>query len=297
MSNGSFPPTSRRRGGAVVALVLVPVALASWLVWSSLDDRDDDHEGAPRPSATSSAPAEGKASASGTPSPRKPDRPLQGKVVVIDPGHNPHNREHSSEIARLVDIGTNRKECDTTGTATNAGYPEASFTLDLSRRVRTLLEAGGAKVIFTQDGDRPYGPCVDERAAIGNKAHADAAISIHADGAGAGQRGFHVIAPATVRGGGADTSAIAAPSLRFSQRLISGFAKATGSERSNYLGGGKGLTVRGDLGGLNLSTVPKVFIECGNMRDPKDAAQLTDIRWRKRAAQGIAAGITDFLRG
>ena len=28
------------------------------------------------------------------------------------------------------------------------------------------------------------------------------------------------------------------------------------------------LTVRSDLGGLNLSRVPKVFIECGNMRNP-----------------------------
>ncbi|MGO4758394.1 N-acetylmuramoyl-L-alanine amidase, partial [Streptomyces sp. 2MCAF27] len=43
--------------------------------------------------------------------------------------------------------------------------------------------------------------------------------------------------------------------------------------------------------------VPKVFIECGNMRDSKDAAELTDAAWRERAARGIAQGITDFLNG
>ncbi len=220
---------------------------------------------------------------------------LRGKVVVIDPGHNPHNNEHGREIARQVDIGNDRKECDTTGTSTNDGYAEASFTLDVARRARTLLQKAGAKVVFTQDGDRPYGPCVDKRAALGNAAHADAALSIHADGAGAGDRGFHVILPARVTDGPADTAAIVAPSRKLGERLADRFHTVTGSPRSNYIGHGTGLDVRSDLGGLNLSTVPKVFLECGNMRDPKDAAQLTDARWRQKAARGITEGITDFL--
>lgn len=72
-------------------------------------------------------------------------KPLAGRVVVLDPGHNPTNNRHTSQIARKVDIGTARKECDTTGTATNAGYPEASYTLDVSRRVRKLLAARGRR--------------------------------------------------------------------------------------------------------------------------------------------------------
>jgi N-acetylmuramoyl-L-alanine amidase len=55
--------------------------------------------------------------------------------------------------------------------------------------------------------------------------------------------------------------------------------------------------VRTDLGGLNLSTVPKVFIECANMRNAADAARVTSPAFRQRAAVGIAAGITAFLRG
>ncbi|MGK5643195.1 N-acetylmuramoyl-L-alanine amidase family protein, partial [Streptomyces sp. URMC 126] len=106
------------------------------------------------------------------------DGPLRGKVVVIDPGHNPGNFAHTREIARQVDAGTHRKECDTTGTSTDAGYTEAAFTLDVSRRLRTLLEARGATVRFTHDGDRPYGPCIDERARIGNEAKADAVVSV-----------------------------------------------------------------------------------------------------------------------
>ncbi|MGP3941742.1 N-acetylmuramoyl-L-alanine amidase [Streptomyces sp. 6N106] len=312
MSNGSFPPEPGRRGGtlAIVLAALIPACFAGWLLWSSVGDAKDDGTdgvGAPTTSSTSSPspPSSGAPAAPSPPTPSgnasgkqsgKPSgKPLAGKVVVLDPGHNPNNRDHPSQIARLVDIGTDEKECDTTGTATNSGYAEASFTLDVARRARTLLEARGATVRFTQDGDRPYGPCVDERAEIGNKAHADAVVSVHADGAAAGERGFHVILPKSVRGGGADTSAITAPSRRLGERLRSRFAKATGSEPARYIADGSGLDVRGDLGGLNLSTVPKVFIECGNMRDSQDAAELTDKTWRERAADGVAQGITDFL--
>jgi N-acetylmuramoyl-L-alanine amidase len=239
--------------------------------------------GSPTPEATSSPPAE--------------TLPLAGKVVAIDPGHNPTNYQHTTEINRKVDVGNGRKECDTTGTETNAGYAEAAYTLDVSHRVRALLTARGAKVVLTQDGDRPYGPCVDERAAIGNKAHADAALSIHADGAPAADYGFHVIAPKSLHEGSADTRAIAAPSLLLATTLRSHFATATKEPFADYLGGGKGLMVRDDLGGLNMSTVPKVFIECGNMRNAHDAKSLTDAAWRQKAAQGIADGLTAFLEG
>lgn len=223
--------------------------------------------------------------------------PLAGRTVVIDPGHNPGNFRHSREINQKVDIGTNRKECDTTGTATKAGYTEAAFTLDVSHRLRDLLKAQGAKVVLTQDAERPYGPCIDERARIGNEARADAVVSVHADGSGTGNRGFHVILPARVASGAANTSKIVAPSRTLGEAIARHFARATGTAPANYLGSGSGLDVREDLGGLNLSTVPKVFVECGNMRDPQDAALLTDAAWRQKAAQGIADGIGTYLKG
>ncbi|MFD8543820.1 N-acetylmuramoyl-L-alanine amidase [Streptomyces sp. NPDC059649] len=308
MSNGStFPPPRRRRGTVLLVLAAVAVvALGGWLFWRQAGGHGDPtaRGGTPTPGRTAGSGSgtggtpDGRAGRGATPRPGgtgDPHGSLKGMTVVIDPGHNPRNSRHTGQIARLVNIGTARKECDTTGTATNGGYAEASFTLDVARRVRTLLEHQGAKVVLTQDGDRPYGPCVDERAAIGNKAHADAAVSIHADGSAAGNRGFHVILPARVSAGPADTAAITGPSRQLGERLADRFRTVTGSSRSNYVGHGTGLDVRGDLGGLNLSTVPKVFIECGNMRDAKDAAQLTDGHWRQKAARGITEGITDFL--
>ncbi|MGM9443208.1 N-acetylmuramoyl-L-alanine amidase [Streptomyces murinus] len=223
--------------------------------------------------------------------------PLKGKVVVIDPGHNVDNFRHTAEINRQVDVGNGRKECDTTGTSTNDGYAEARFTLDVAHRLRALLERQGATVRLTHDEKGPdWGPCVDERAEIGNKAHADAAISIHADGAPVGDRGFHVILPGAVHAGGADTRPIVGPSRDLGERVASDFRRVTGEPPSNYIGHGTALDTRTDLGGLNLSTVPKVFIECGNMRDGTDAALLTSGSWRQKAAQGMSEGIVSFLR-
>ncbi|MFJ4579163.1 N-acetylmuramoyl-L-alanine amidase [Streptomyces echinatus] len=304
-------PRRPRRGPLTVALAaLVPGALLGWVVYEAAGgsgpgggDRTASPAPASRASTLSSAPAApaspgDDAKASASPSAR-PDSsgPLRGKVVVVDPGHNPGNFRHPAEINRQVDIGTHSKECDTTGTSTNDGYSEARFTLDLAHRLRTLLERQGATVKLTHDDGAPsWGPCVDERARIGNTAHADAAISLHADGSAAGNRGFHVILPGPVHAGAADTRGIVGPSHDLGVRVAGNYLRETGEPPSNYLGEGTGLVTRTDLGGLNLSTVPKVFIECGNMRDSKDAALLTSGAWRQQAAQGIAEGIVSFLR-
>ncbi|MFF4057783.1 N-acetylmuramoyl-L-alanine amidase [Streptomyces sp. NPDC001668] len=287
------PRRPRPRPLALSLAVLVPGALLGWLVYAGVSGAADGNGTAAEASPRASAPP----AVSSTTADDKEPTSLRGKVVVIDPGHNLTNFRHTAEINRKVDIGTNRKECDTTGTSTNSGYAEAKFTLDVAHRLRTLLERQGATVKLTQDGDRPYGPCVDERARIGNRAKADAVVSIHADGAGAGQRGYHVILPGRVHQGIADTRRIVAPSARLGKDVAADFRRATGTRPSNYVGDGTGLVTRTDLGGLNLSTVPKVFIECGNMRDSKDAALLTSAAWRQKAAQGISEGIVSFLRG
>ncbi|WP_030598762.1 N-acetylmuramoyl-L-alanine amidase [Streptomyces fulvoviolaceus] len=298
------PPQPRRprRRLTWIAAALVPGVLLGWLVYEGVgasangNGSDTAAVGTPTVSSTSDDSTEDDKKPSPTPT-ASGSGSLKGKVVVIDPGHNPTNFQHTAEINRKVNIGTNWKECDTTGTSTNSGYAEAKFTLDVAHRLRTLLEKQGATVKLTQDGDRTYGPCVDERARIGNKAHADAVVSIHADGAGADQRGFHVILPGSVHKGAADTRKIVAPSAELGERIAGNFVRATGSAPSNYIGDGTGLVTRTDLGGLNLSTVPKVFIECGNMRDSKDAALLTSGAWRQKAAQGVSEGIVSFLRG
>lgn len=219
-------------------------------------------------------------------------RPLAGQVIALDPGHNGANWSHPAIIDRLVNVLTEWKACDTAGAQTDAGYPEHAFTFNVAMRLARLLRAEGATVVLTRPNDHGVGPCVTQRAAIGNRAHADAAISIHADGGPPTGNGFEVISPGRIAG--APDAPVIGPSGRLAGDIRNAYHRITGEPYSDYVGT-RGLDVRTDLGGLNLSTVPKVFIECGNMRNAADAARVTSPRFRERVAVALAAGFTAFL--
>jgi N-acetylmuramoyl-L-alanine amidase len=217
--------------------------------------------------------------------------PLAGKVIAIDPGHNGGNSSDLSYIDRPIFNGRESEACDTTGTETDTGYTESRFNWDVAQDLTALLHAQGATVVLTRTSDEGVGPCVTQRAAIGNGVHADAAVSIHADGGPPWGRGFAILEP--VADGPND--AIIAPSRVLGTDLRDAFAAGTGEPVSTY-DGADGIAWRDDLAGTNLSTVPKVFIECANMRNPLDAALVVSAVWQAQAARAIDAGLTAFLR-
>jgi N-acetylmuramoyl-L-alanine amidase len=214
-------------------------------------------------------------------------------VISIDPGHNGANAQHVAEIDRLVWIGNGTKACNTVGTSTDAGYPEHAFNWDVATRVVAKLRAAGATVVLTRPNDAGWGPCIDQRAAIANGAHAAAAVSIHADGGPAGGRGFHVIEPARIPG---LNDANVTPSARLGSALRDAVRAGSSFPTSTYAGS-NGIVVSSIYGGLNLAKVPAVFIECANMRNATDAALLVQSSVRDRLATAIVAGIAAYLAG
>jgi N-acetylmuramoyl-L-alanine amidase len=211
-------------------------------------------------------------------------------VVVIDPGHNGGNASHPEVINKQVPAGFGQyKACNTTGTATNAGYPEHEFNWRVALKLRDLLQAKGITVRMTRDSDSGVGPCVNQRAAIGNDAHAAAVISIHGDGEAEGVTGFFVMTSSHDPGG----AAVAAQTDRLASRIRDGMV-AGGLSVSSALGK-DGLWARSDLGGLNLSLRPSVMIECGNMRNADEAARMSSAAGQQRYADAIAAGVLAFL--
>jgi N-acetylmuramoyl-L-alanine amidase len=218
-------------------------------------------------------------------------RPLAGKVVGIDPGHNGGNFSDPSFINRPVWNGREEEACDTTGTETDSGYTEALFNFNVATYLRADLIAEGAKVVMTRRTNHGVGPCITKRAQILNKAGSDVAIDIHADGGPASGRGVAILTP--VADGPNDK--VIASSKRFGRILLGRYTKVTGIPISNYDGSG-GFSPRGDLAGLNLTTVPKVLIECVNMRNATDASRLVKPSFQRLAARSIADAITVFLR-
>ena len=221
--------------------------------------------------------------------------PLAGSTVVIDPGHQLGNHNFPAQINRPVPAGGFTKPCNTTGTATTGGYPEATFAWDVSRKLRSSLESLGATVVMTRTSNRQdrWGPCVDVRGRAGNRIDADLKVSVHGDGSStAGARGFHVIAPADRAPW---TSDIHEPSLRLARDVRTGLLGAD-FQLANYIAGGDGLDVRSDLGTLNLSDVPTVMVELGNMRNAVDARLMTTPRGRAAYAAALARTVRLFLR-
>ena len=216
---------------------------------------------------------------------------LHGHTIVVDAGHNGGNAAHSNEIARPIFIGTQNRACDTTGTQTASGYPEHAYTLDVALRLRDLLTAAGANVVMVRTDDTGWGPCIDERAGIGNRAHAEAGISIHADGGPASGRGFHVNMPADIPG---YTDDIYPASHSLGLALRDAYAAGTAMPPATYIGS-NGLIERRDFGGLNLSDVPKVLFETGNMQNSTDAALLENPDFRARVAHTLAVGFAEYF--
>ena len=95
--------------------------------------------------------------------PARAAHPLAGITVVLDPGHQLGNARFPRRTGRLVDAGGFRKPCNTTGTQTDAGFPESTFAFDVATRVRGRLESLGATVVMTRNRNSHdlWGPCVD----------------------------------------------------------------------------------------------------------------------------------------
>jgi N-acetylmuramoyl-L-alanine amidase len=217
-------------------------------------------------------------------------KPLAGKIVGIDPGHNGRNWTDPAYLNRQVWNGREWEDCDTTGTETAHGYTEARFNWNVASYLRADLIKDGAKVVMTRKNNHGIGPCVTTRARILDKAHANVSIDIHADGGPPSGRGFTVLEPVA---DGPNDKVIKA-SLRFGRYVHAAMRHLTKMRVSDYYGH-DGYIRRDDLAGLNLTTMPKVLIECGNMRNAKDAALLVRASVQRSIARALAAAIVRFL--
>ena len=211
---------------------------------------------------------------------------IAGMIVFLDPGHNGSN---VSSISRQVPSGRGgTKNCQESGTSTDDGYPEHSFTWETTLRIRQELNALGVRTAMSRGNDTGLGPCVDERAAMANALKPNAVVSIHADGGPPTGRGFHVLYSSPPL-----NQVQAGPSVQFAQTMRDQL-QASGLVPSTYVGTG-GLNPRSDIAGLNLAQYPSILIELGNMKNPADAGLITTAEGRQKYADAVVRGIAGFL--
>ena len=192
---------------------------------------------------------------------------LAGKLVVVDPGHGGRDSGSTDKFR------------------TNSVY-EKDIALAISRRVRDVLTQNGATVLMTRDSD--ILPSVESRPLFANAHHADYFISIHCDAAEAqnarsGTAVYYHAANRVCRQMAADIG------RRIGQ--VSGLPyNGVKSDMIQY--GGRFVT---GYGVLRTSEMPAVLVESGFMTNDTDLAKLRDDAAQQRIAEGIVAGLRDFL--
>ena len=223
--------------------------------------------------------------------PMAPAKPLAGKTIVVDPGHNGLYKKLFN-TKRVSMGGGKKKACNTSGTA-GKGLSEHAYNWAQAKLLKKELEKRGATVLLTRKNDSGLGPCVNLRAKLANDAKADLMISIHADGSHSRKaRGFHIIISKAMAGG----SKLEKRSRQLALHARTALGRLTKMPRSTYIGRGTALSPRSDIATLNLlKRTPGIMLEMGNMRHSRDLKLMKSATFRKQAAKALAEAAVKTL--
>lgn len=185
--------------------------------------------------------------------------PLQGKVIVIDPGHGGSD----------------------TGAIGPQNVMEKNVTLAIGKELRNLLTSGGASVIMTRisDNDVAHAGAGDKeelaaRVAIANKANADLFVSIHADA-------FSALAGGTTTYTYGKKDDNVAPLVQ--ANLVAQLKLYDRGVQQN------------DYYVLKNTQMPAILTEAAFISNPKEEKLLADRSFDKKVAVGIYNGIKQYF--
>ena len=224
------------------------------------------------------------------------------KGVLLDPGHGGEPEEAAKKmgesfksISKLAKQGY-REECY--GAISASGYKEKTATLEVAKKVKSLLEEAGIATDFTRPGDAYL--TLDERVEkICSSKYQDwLLVSIHFNRSSKKQeatdlkakyrapQGFEIYIMRSSKSYPSGTDP-----LRHSSRLL---AKSIESRLDSI----SGLHNRGIKDAsfmvLRESTVPSVLIEGGFLSNPDESELIATEDYQWTLSRAIAAGIQDY---
>lgn len=198
--------------------------------------------------------------------------PLKGISIIIDPGHGG------------MDGGTND----------GSGFWEKDINLQISNRLKALLEADRAMADLTRDcdilldGKNNYSPSrltrdLLARSSIFNNGMYDIFVSIHVNYSNNKQ----AMGPAILYWPGSRKSEMLAECI---QKRLNGHTRNVLNENINYV------PVKSKSLLLQTSAIPGVIVETGFMSNPIEKKLLQDEEYQLKLAKTIRLGIKDYFR-
>jgi N-acetylmuramoyl-L-alanine amidase len=197
---------------------------------------------------------------------------------VIDPGHGGEN------------TGTRGR---------TSGVYEKTLVLDIAFRVERLLREQGVEVVMTRRSDVFVE--LSERAAIANRARADAFVSIHlnwaADASVNGVETFYM--PRVGAASAVRASARFDNGQRFAGNENDGANELLSQHVHRALLSATGAADRRVRGArfavLRDARIPATLVECGYLSNAAEERRVLTEEYRERIARGIANGIVSYL--
>jgi N-acetylmuramoyl-L-alanine amidase len=209
-------------------------------------------------------------------------KPLAGRVIAIDPGHQQKQNSGKEPVAPGSSVTKAKVSSGTAGVSSKT--PEYAITLAVGLKLRDLLASAGATVVMTRETND-----VDisnaERAKIGNDARADISIRIHADGSeNSSVKGISMLAPSAAHVG----QTIADASAKAGAAVLGEVIAKTGAKD-------RGVVSRDDMTGFNWSTVPAILIEMGFMSNADEDSLLNTGAYQDKLAEGMRDGLVKYF--
>lgn len=195
-------------------------------------------------------------------------------TVVLDPGHGGHDR---GAVNKLGD--------------------EKTYSLDVGKRLKSLLEEKGLNVVMTRDRD-VFIPLQD-RPKVANKIPNSIFVSIHFNSGGSHANGFEIFA-LTPRGAPSTADEVLRPkdfreepgNAHDVQSAVLA-ASVYHSMLGHFADFDRGLK-RARFAVIRLAEVPAVLIEGGFISNKENGESIDSEAWRQNLAESIAKGIFAF---
>lgn len=204
-------------------------------------------------------------------------------LIAIDPGHQERGNFGQEPVGPGASETKTKVAGGTRGTST--GVPEYQLTLDVSLRLRDVLEDKGYRVLMireTNDVDITN----SERAKMANEADADVFVRVHANGSeSSSANGAMTICQTSSN---PYNSELYKKSRSLSQKVLDAYTEATGIRKER-------VWETDTMSGINWCTVPVTIIEVGYMTNPEEDEKMQDPDFQELMAEGIAEGIEDYL--
>ena len=199
--------------------------------------------------------------------------PVANKTIVLDAGHGG------------IDPGAMNKD---------KTILEKDVNLEITKKLRDLLESSGATVIMTRDRDvslyqedgnkttrQKYNENLKNRKKIINESNADIFVSIHLN---AFEQSKYYGAQTFYPKGKEDGKEVA----QFIQDELKRVVDQDNDRK---------IKPRDDIYLLKNATMPSVLIECGFLSNEKESQLLADSKYQDKIAWAIYVGIQKYLSG